>query len=263
VRVEARIVAVAVLAAASCVSAQQQSEEVQIEQNARRRVDALSERLTFVAGDVESQRRFYAEMDKVANSVRDEIDGFLSTTVRPLESSPAAEKKLRAVLGGHQPEKGWGDPPSVWIEDLRNGKAMVAAYTLAYSVGRRPHGNQPTIRGYREDSNGRFRFVASSMEFESSTMHLRKMASPIGGEMWFLGWGGIIGANGNSLVVRVLAFDGTDFRTVWSPHNFASGKVELTPGGFAISHLDRESGLGEVRDEYTLTVDGADRITRR
>jgi len=100
-------------------------------------------------------------------------------------------------------------------------------------------------------------FAASTgdADFEGFETFKNDLPSPLAHESWFLAWGPNQSANGYVVRVRVYAFDGMTFRTVWQRDGLLNAKLRKTTSGFIIDHVPRESSH-EVHDEYVLTPDG-------
>ena len=83
-----------------------------------------------------------------------------------------------------------------------------------------------------------------------------ELPSPVQGEIWLLFSGNVLGANGPNCRMRIFAYDGKRFRTVWAPANiWGSFTIKLVPKGFVVSGDDYESNQHRY-DRYHLTSDG-------
>jgi hypothetical protein len=96
-------------------------------------------------------------------------------------------------------------------------------------------------------------------------LHADALASPLPGEFWF-----IARAAGHlappNVSIRLYAFDGRQFRTVWElaviPANGPEDAVEVTPDGFIVNRLFDPSGQAALaptlvaHERYVLTPDG-------
>jgi hypothetical protein len=92
-------------------------------------------------------------------------------------------------------------------------------------------------------------------------LFVRELHSPVPGEIWLLSWGTISGSNGpGAFVMRVYAYDGTKFRTVWTPALLWGATAIVTTSGFIVKHVDEEHsvppGWEFVQDDYNLSPDG-------
>ena len=79
---------------------------------------------------------------------------------------------------------------------------------------------------------------STGSDLDGYGLFVRSLPSPLAGEEWFLAWGPLSGYNGTRDRLRVYAFDGEKFRTVWSPDDFLDASVVVTSLGFSVKHLD-------------------------
>lgn len=85
---------------------------------------------------------------------------------------------------------------------------------------------------------------------------VKELPSPVQGEIWLLFSGRLYGANGPNCRMRIFAYDGKRFRTVWAPANiWGSFKIQLVPKGFVVSGDYYESNQRR-HDHYYLGLDG-------
>jgi len=73
--------------------------------------------------------------------------------------------------------------------------------------------------------------------------------------MWILAWGPLAGFNGNRVRMRLYAFDGATFRTVWAPSDFYDARVIVNGAGFSVERLDEERYYHVLKPPYHLRVD--------
>jgi hypothetical protein len=85
---------------------------------------------------------------------------------------------------------------------------------------------------------------------------VKELHSPVPDEMWLLVWGHMTGANGPNIRMRVYAYGGKKFRTMWMPENSWGGfTVHVTDRGFTVDGgYYREDGVRH--DAYFLAPDG-------
>ena len=85
---------------------------------------------------------------------------------------------------------------------------------------------------------------------------VKELASPVHGEIWLLFSGYMTGANGPNCRMRVFAYDGKKFRTVWAPANvWGTFNTEIARGGFTV-HGDYYRSTLHRDDRYVLAADG-------
>ncbi|MFZ0393343.1 MAG: hypothetical protein WCF17_01735 [Terracidiphilus sp.] len=85
---------------------------------------------------------------------------------------------------------------------------------------------------------------------------VKELPSPVQGEIWLLFSGYMTGANGPNCRMRVFAYDGKKFRTVWAPANiWGSFKTQVTRDGFVVRG-DYYQSLRQRVDRYQLAADG-------
>jgi hypothetical protein len=171
----------------------------------------------------------------------------------------AVAEDLRAILARHEVGADDGDLPSSFGLDRAGEHFLLIAYALGAGI----HGlGSVTIRAYRA-VNGRFELADSTgSDMDGCELFIRELHSPVPNETWLLAWGAVTGSNGPGIfLVRVYAFDGAKFRTVWKPESALGVTATVTADGFSIRHVDREHSIGPgwqyVQDDYALvTPDG-------
>lgn len=85
---------------------------------------------------------------------------------------------------------------------------------------------------------------------------LKQLNSPVQGEIWLLFSGYMTGANGPNCRMRIFAYDGKRFRTVWAPTNiWGSFTTQVTRDGFAVRGQYYQSTRSR-NDRYQLSPDG-------
>jgi hypothetical protein len=190
-------------------------------------------------------------LTELTDQFRGVVDDYIRNALRPREGSKSVQDRVRMLLADQRPHPDYADLPFAREAGLRAGHSLVVAYTIV----RPPHFDLATIRGYRADGD-RFDLIATTGDdFEDYSMFKVELPSPLPGEMWLLAWGQAHTFNGAKIRFRVHAFDGASFRTIWSPEDMLSAKINLTKTGFVIDHHVRQPPY-DIRDEYVLTADG-------
>jgi hypothetical protein len=239
------VVLLIALASGTSGSAQQSLPAV-ADREASIRIAALSQQLLADGSD-----RSTTELDQLTERVRNAVDVHVQSAFASTETSQQIQDRLRAILANHQPNPEHGDLPFARMANLSAGRALV----VAYAIVRGAHNDISTIRGFVSDVN-RFKLIATTGEdFDGYNMFKLELASPIAGEFWLLAWGQAQTFNGSRVRLRLYAFDGRGFRTVWEPDDLFSATVRATGQGFAIDHEVREPPF-TVHDEYRLTFNG-------
>jgi hypothetical protein len=200
-----------------------------------------------------------AAMDAVISRIHGEVDSYIARAMDPKSLDRAAvERDLTRILGSAS----W-EPPSVFVLNVRDVRSLIVTYTLSNGQMMGPGTTSVTLRAYRAKPSG--------LELASSTgadmagyvgLSVTQLPSPVPERVWFLAKGQMSGANGPNIRMRVYAYDGTNFRTVWMPENaWGSYSIQLTEHGFTVDgpyyREDRER-----HDAYFLASDGVYRGQR-
>jgi len=247
-----RIVPLLIAVMAMTSSAQRAQSDTESDREFAQRVAPMAAQLrVYPTRETAETSRPLAEFRTLTTYVQTEVDKHIQRSVAFAEGSQHIQARLRTMLSDHVPNPEFGDLPFAQAADLRAGQSLVVAYTIV----RGPHFDVGTIRGYRWDVN-RFELVGTAgAEFEEFNMFKAALRSPVPGELWLLVWGQAHTFNGRKVRVRVYAFDGQNFRSVWSPEDLFDASVHLTTSGFEIDHTP-PSTAEEVHDEYSLSVSG-------
>jgi hypothetical protein len=218
------------------------------ERNLTARVAGLLARLVYREGDKADTDRYYGEMDRVTDQLREEIDSYIALVANSTPTSKGIEERLDGLLT-RKPHPSYGDLPFARVADLRAGKSLVVAYTVV----RPPHHDSATVRGYRAGL-ARFELMAvTGDDFDGYNMFKKELRSPLSDELWMLAWGQAETANGKIVRFRLYAFDGEMFRTVWSPDDMVDAELRFSAPGFSIDHYRRPN---QIHDEFVLTAQG-------
>ena len=137
-----------------------------------------------------------------------------------------------------------------------SGRRLVVAYMLVRG-GNAVNDSSVTLRGYHVE-NGSFHLAASTgSDLDGHGLFVRELQSSVPQERWILAWGPRSGFNGNKVRMRIYAYNGNSFRTVWSPPDTLNATISTS-----IDHLDENRYFVTqhppyyLRNEYTLTPDG-------
>jgi len=215
--------------------------------------------------DSEDLRRYRNVRDSVTSGTQWEIHSYVSK----LDSGHATAQEIRDHLDRIFSEdkrnfsKAIG-PSLALVEDLPVGRLLVTGYVFVRGL----HEPVSTIAGYRS-INGRFQLVASTgADFDGHGLFTAQLPSQVPGEVWILAWGPAFTFNGTKIRMRMIAFDGTQFRDLWTPDDMLNAKVSISAqGAITIEHRDperyyiRRQPPFTLRDEYILRPTGPIRIS--
>jgi len=226
----------------------------------RRQISEVSQRLRF--SDANGAEQYKNVKQQLTAQIQTIVDQYLTQGVDANKSDDKdIEKSLKELMGDEHdaddPEH--YAPPFAQIGNVRGDRFLVVGYKLMRGGGA-VNDSATSIRGYRVQ-NGHFEFIAATgQDFDGYGFFLKPLPSPPN-ESWFLSWGALSGFNGNRTRVRVYAFDGTSFRTVWDPADLYNVTVKLTKEGFALIHLDEDRYKRMlppyfVQDDYIVVPDG-------
>ncbi len=94
--------------------------------------------------------------------------------------------------------------------------------------------------------------------------------SPITGEFWFIALAEVPPQRPPTIAIRLYAFDGYEFRTIWEPQDIiAEGPeeaVELANAGFTVNRLFDPTGQAAhsptavIHEQYTVTAEGPRKV---
>jgi hypothetical protein len=144
---------------------------------------------------------------------------------------------LARILSGHAVRSDYGDPPSAFVLEQQGTFCLWVSYALSKGVHGRPDGTAFEIRAYQAVDHQLKLLAATGDNMDGTFTFIRDLNSPLPNEKWLLAWGKVTGSNGFGVsAVRVYAFDGRRFRTVWSPSEFEGATAEVTQTGFTLRH---------------------------
>jgi hypothetical protein len=118
------------------------------------------------------------------------------------------------------------------------------------------------MQAYRKGLTGWALTAETGDDFDSYRLNVKQLTSPRFGEVWFLAYGDLTGYNGHKIRLRIYAFDGEKFTTVWSPPDRLDATVTVAGDTFKVHRIDEKQHyeLREVpffrTDEYLLTASG-------
>ena len=118
----------------------------------------------------------------------------------------------------------------------------------------------PTLDFFVRTSKGWEQRASVGEEFRRCTFSVRRLPSPLAGQVWYLAWGHLIGDSGTRLKLRLYSFDGAEVRTVWSREGLTWGRVEITDGSVVLDYAEKyaptEAGVKQIHEILHVTANG-------
>ena len=199
--------------------------------------------------------RITKSMDQVASQMQREIDNYVVRTVNPKHAELDCEvvaQDLKQILG-----KVVDGEPSAFVLDSPNGRALIGAYTLFKGVAMGPGATSVVLRAYPATDKGMKVGDATGDDMNGyASVSVKTLPSPTPGQLWFLVWGQMTGANGPNIRMRGYAYDGKKFRTVWMPANeWGNFTIHVDANGFTVDG-EYYRNSKKRHDAYTTAPDG-------
>ncbi len=203
--------------------------------------------------DLAAQR--FAAVDAILSQMDDCIDGYIVGSVNPKHADLDRElvvQDLKQILG-----KVAVDPPSAYVLNSAKSRSLIVFYTLGGWPAAGAHATSVTLRSYNATGGGLQLADVSGDDMNGyANVAVKELHSPVPGETWLLVWGQATGANGPNIRMRVYAYDGMKFKTMWMPANvWGTFTVSVTDNGFKVDgpyyREDRQR-----HDRYLLTSEG-------
>jgi hypothetical protein len=208
--------------------------------------------------DIEVAKR--NDRDQVSAAIQGSVDNFILHSVRTSDQNfdgKSVANDLRQILSSMAPVQGATDQlPTTFVLHSRRSSALLVLYQVQdETMGQ----DSPwtVLNAYDK--------VGASLRHSDSTgrdmdgyagLEVKELYSPVPDEIWLLVSGHLTGANGPKIRMRVFAFDGTKFRTVWMPANvWGSFTTRVTPHGFTVDGEYYRPNL-QRHDVYYLAPDG-------
>lgn len=191
-----------------------------------------------------------AALDRVKVEIEKSLDDYIEHTTQtsdPNLDSAALAKDLRLILQGEA-----AHPPTTFVLRSPKGSSLLVFYGLQTGSS-----TSTTLRAFISG--------AKSLELSDSTgsdmddygnLEVKELPSPGADEIWLLVSGQRYGANGPNIRMRVFAYDGRKFRTMWMPANqWGWFTTRVTQGGFTVEG-DYYRSNQHRHEAYVLTPDG-------
>jgi len=202
------------------------------------------------------------ELDAIATSKADAIDRIIAEmqiilddyivraipTIGPDLDSASVAYDLGLILEGVTAQ-----PPQAFLVRSPKGNSIVVFYGLKKSM----MSTSSVLRAYVASAKGlKFSDSTGSDMDDYFILDTKELHSPRIGEICLLVSGQMNGANGPNIRMRVFAYDGAKFRTVWMPANeWGTFAATVTPDGFSIDGQLYRSDQ-QSHNAYVLATDG-------
>lgn len=228
--------------------------------------------------DAKTHAGYDTTKESTTSRVFKEIDAFITDSFPPAtvtegQVSTALTRLLNPPAATTVPT----DP--VFLVPLSTGVRFLIIGVDLPRGGRAIREDAVSFRAYRDDG-AHFTFVAQTHDLHSSDAnspflnHLSaKLVSPapVSSEAWFFAMAEVPPAAPPLVAIRLYAFDGVAFRTVWAPSDVraegSNGVIQLNSAGFVINTLVDPTGQAAgsptvVRHEqYSLSAAGPTKVT--
>jgi hypothetical protein len=115
------------------------------------------------------------------------------------------------------------------------------------------------------------RLVASTDNLSHSALvdlHAKVLpAPPIAGEFWIMAWADVPPRAPFTIAMRLYAFDGKSFRTIWAPANIISENIGravgiTADGSFIISQMPGWKSSTVINKRYELAATGPRQVSQ-
>lgn len=223
------------------------------------RVKTLSQQLLW--HDESGMKQYDSVKDTVTERLLSEVDGFISDSFNAdLATTDQVRAGLRVLLNHKKSDLlhnqvfrvtlPSGDFLIVGIEIQRGGLAIAE--------------DSIVFRAYK-GINGRFVYTASTGNLNNSalvSLHAAPLPTPpVAGEFWFVAWADVPPRSPYTIAMRLYAFDGEKFRTVWEPKDIIALSIDDAvqvnhDGTLVISQMPTFKSSTIVHTQYDVTENG-------
>ncbi|WP_321470526.1 hypothetical protein [uncultured Paludibaculum sp.] len=209
-----------------------------------------------------------AKRQELTRQLQGAIDQYLQVAFSgPRPDAPAVRTALDDLLLNHRFEKGYGGPPFVKVEGTGTVEQRLF---VAYALKR---GNQAlddpavALRAYANVDDTLSLVAATGEDLDGFSLFVLDIPAPVSGESWFLCYGYQAGNGPHRRRVRIYAFGGGHFRTVWRPDDeledvLDGADVSVTGSAIKIHRLDPDRYYRTLKapfhviTEYLIQPDG-------
>jgi hypothetical protein len=216
----------------------------------------------------ESGRKHYeAEKAELTRNVLSEVDQYITETFVPDSvTAEQVQSGLNNLLGY---TKGLGIQNVAFLANLPKGDFLIVGIDL-WRGGAAINEDYICFRAYA-DIGGKFVHVAGTENLVASDSFLVGVNAraleppPIAGEFWFLSWADVPPQSPYTIAIRLYAFDGKKFRTIWAPQNIISASidtaVQVGPGGvFTVNQMPTWTSQDIVHGQYAVSTTGPKKV---
>jgi hypothetical protein len=196
-----------------------------------------------------------ATLDAVVSQIHREVDAYIARTVdgKHLDlDRKSVEQGLKQIL-----VQEYDEPAFAFVLNSARGRSLIVAYALHKGLMMGERATSVTLRAYKTTDIG-----VELADFTGDDMagygnvSVKELHSPVPDETWLLVLGYMTGANGPNVRMRVYAYNGTKFRTMWMPENvWGAFTIRVTDHGFTVDGSYYREGQ-ERHDRYFLAPDG-------
>jgi hypothetical protein len=224
--------------------------------------------------DAAGEKRYHENSVKATQELLRNVDGFVSVAIPASATAEQAKAALDSLLGRKE-----GDVMQdvAFSVDLPVGSFLIVGAELLRG-GPAITEDAMSFRAYRRAE--KLSFVGQIDDLRSGTgdpslAYLHALAlpnSPVAGEFWFLAWAAVPPRSPYTIALRLFAFDGHAFRTVWSSPDFiarplfgdAVGEaVTLAPdGGFVLHTVPVFDAPRALNEQYVLLPGGPRKVAQ-
>ena len=192
-----------------------------------------------------------------------EVDEFVSESFSPDAATADQVKAGLDTLVGHT----WRDVlgNAAFLANLPGGQALIIAVELPRG-GQAASDDVMSLRAYQVAGKRYVVVGSTSLEGVGHLQTKPLSKQPVGGEFWFAAWARLSAPSPPRVGMRLLAFNGERFRTVWSEEQFLTPYVDLavqiTPdGGFTLRTMPDFRQVTVINKQYAVTADGPQKVT--
>lgn len=229
------------------------------------RIKTLSEQLRWRKGG--DLKQYESIKDDVTKKLVGEIDAYITDSFTSDSTVGEVKTGLDTVLG----RKDGDDMHNlVFSTNLAGCQFLIVGIELlgGGTNASNGYGNGVSFRAYTI-SGSKFVYVASTENLSDSALvslnALRIPAPPVTGEFWFMAWADVPPLAPYTVAMRLYAFDGKSFRTVWAPVNIIADNVNRAveigaDSRLVINRMPDFKSQTILHEKYSITTDGPEKI---
>jgi len=223
--------------------------------------------------DAEGHKKYLRTKESTTKRLLNEVDRFIMASFLPSSTTVGQVKAGLDALLGHT--KGEGRDSAAFSMKLPAGDFIVIGVELPRGGGTIAE-DAISFRAYKENGN-KFVRVADTEYVHSgdvseegweplASLNVKSFpVSPVASEFWFLAWAEVPPKAPPTVTMRLIAFDGEKFRTVWTSDDFIAPymnqAVEVTQdSGFILSRMPDPRANNIVNEKYVVTADGPQKV---